>query len=112
MLDRRWNQQRMRMEVANTVSTALIIPGAPSVVTVVGGRRLRPIMLRKNSVHAASASLLPTARCSRCFRPSLSMHQATSRASLAPWRRSDSKMASQKRYSTAMSSRSRAMKAW
>jgi len=112
MLDKRWNQQRMRTEVGNTTSTALIIPGAPSVVTVVGRRMPRSIRFLKNPVQAASDSLLPTARCKRCFLPSESMHHATSRASLTPWRRSDSKTASQNRYSTEISDRSRAMKAW
>src|SRR5947209_14522352 len=68
---------------------ALISPGAPSLVTVVGNRIPRCSMLRKDSVQHAWDSLLPTARCSRCLRPSLAMHQATSRASLAPCRRSD-----------------------
>ena len=112
ILDRRWNQQRMRTDLENTASAALIIPGAPSVVIVVGIRMPREIMSLKNTVQAASDSLLPTARCSRCFLPCESMHHATSRASLAPWRRRDSKMASQKKYSTQMSERSRAMKAW
>ena len=41
MLERRWNQQRMRTERENTASAALIIPGAPSVVIVVGTRMPR-----------------------------------------------------------------------
>src|SRR6185312_2137472 len=68
---------------------ALIRPGAPSLVMVVGARRPRASMLRKNSVQQDWDSLLPTARCSRCLRPSEAMHQPTSTASLAPWRRSD-----------------------
>src|SRR5262249_8675576 len=64
-------------------------------------------MLRKNSVQQGSDSLLPAARCSRCLRPSASMHHATS-ASFAPSRRSDSNTASTNRYSTSISDRSRA----
>jgi hypothetical protein len=64
----------MRMEEEKAASTALIILGAPSVVTVVGRRMPLASMWRKNSVHAASDSLLPTARSRRCFRPSESMH--------------------------------------
>lgn len=41
-----------------------------------------------------------------------SMHQATSTASLAPCRRSDSKTAATNRYSASISDRSPAMKAW
>jgi hypothetical protein len=63
---------------------ALINPGAPSLVMVVGARMPRPSMLRKNSVQHAWDSLLPTARCSRCLRPSEAMHQPTNTASLAP----------------------------
>lgn len=91
---------------------ALISPGAPSLVMVVGARMPRFSRLRKNSVQQDWDSLFPTARCSRCLRPSEAIHQATSSASLAPWRRSDSKIASTNRYSTAMADRSRLMKAW
>ena len=65
----------MRMECTKRDSTALIIPSAPSVVTVVGGRSPLPVILRKNSLQQASDSdsLFPTARCNRCFRPSESM---------------------------------------
>ena len=91
---------------------ALISPGAPSLVTVVGIRSWRPIRLPKNSVQQASDSLFPTARCSRCLRPSAAMHQATSSASFAPRRRSDSKIASANRYSTSISDRSRAVNSW
>jgi hypothetical protein len=112
MLARRWNQQRIRTEQGKTASMALISPGAPSEVTAVGDRSPRATMWRKNSVQHASDSLLPTARCNRCFFPSASMHQATSRASLAPWARSDSKIASKNRYSTAIPERFRVQKAW
>jgi len=91
---------------------AVIRPGAPSLVMVVGARMPRPTMLRKNSVQHAWDSLLPTAKCSRCLRPSEAMHQPTKIASLAPWRRSDSKIASTNRYSTAISDKSRLMKPW
>lgn len=57
-------------------------------------------------------SLLPTARCSRCLRPSEAMHQATSRASFAPCRRSASNTASTNRYSTSTPDRSRLMNSW
>jgi hypothetical protein len=90
------------------VVMALISPGAPSEVMVVGARIPRPSMPRKNSLQQAWLSLLPTAKCSRCLRPSEAMHQQTNTASLAPWRRSDSNTASTNRYSTAMSDRSRA----
>ena len=78
---------------------------------MVGIRRLRSSMLRKNPVQHASLSLLPTAKCSRCLRPSESMHQATSSASFAPCRRNASKTASTNRYSTLISDRSRLMNA-
>jgi hypothetical protein len=91
---------------------ALISPGAPSEVMVVGSRMPRLSMLRKKAVQHGWLSLLPTARCSRCLRPSEAIHQATNRASLAPWRRSDSKIASTNRYSTLISDKSRVMKAW
>lgn len=52
----------------NTARTAFTSPGAPSVVTVVGMRRPRSAMSRKNEVQQLSDSLLPPARCSRCLR--------------------------------------------
>jgi len=110
MFESRWSQQRIRTEEGKTTQTALIMTGVPSVATVVGARIPRASMLRKNSIQAAADSLLPTARCKRCLRPSESIDQATRRASLAPWRRSDSKMASV-RYSAEISERSRATKA-
>src|SRR5215213_7748558 len=111
MLASRWNQHRMRMEAGKHTSIAFTRPGAPSEVIVVGIRSPRLSIERKNSVQQASDSLFPTARCSRCLRPSAAMPQPTSSASLAPCRRSDSKTASTNRYSTSMPDRSRLMKA-
>ena len=59
-------------------------PGCTIGGDVVGSRILRSSMLRTNSVQQAWDSWLPTARCSRCLRPSDAMHQATHSASLAP----------------------------
>jgi hypothetical protein len=50
MLARRWNQQRIRTEAGKATSTALIIPGAPSVVTALGAHIPRASRLWKNSV--------------------------------------------------------------
>ena len=79
---------------------------------MVGSRSPRPSRERKNSVQQASDSLLPTARCSRCFPPSAAIAQPTSSASFAPCRRSDSNTASTNRYSISRSDKSREMKAW
>ncbi len=97
MLDRRWNQHRMRMEEPNTEAMALTSPGAPSEVTLVGVLRPRATMWRKNSVQEASDSLFPKPMWRRCLWPSASTPQHTSTASLAPWRLKDSKTASANR---------------
>jgi hypothetical protein len=47
----------------------------------------RDTRLRSSSAQAASDSLLPTSKWSKCLRPSASMPQATRRAPLAPWAR-------------------------
>jgi hypothetical protein len=92
----RTSRDRLLRDRAKPLGLSIIagLDGHRSPGGVDGARMPRPSMWRKNSVQHASDSLLTTASCSRCLRPCESMHQATSRASLAPWRRKLSNTAS------------------